>query len=881
MKSANKIISCMIFLLLFYFSGCSQTGSSGSFKSDWSNSNDRIWAGPDYWANRLQDWRIDGGRLECTNGARNKPMRTVHLLTRRLMGVEGSLEMFVKTGLIDTNDFSNDAAVGFLIGAGKDLDYRAASLIHSSYGPGAGLFAGINGEGKIFIRDFSEENKILAESQTDIRTFDKILIRLKIRNDPGTCIIYLSFTDPDSNTKIGELESGNMEYEKIRGNLALVSHPGSGCSRFWFENWNISGGMLEKYEDRNCGPILSTQYTLNDRILKLTAQMMPIGKEDNHEVFLQIRKNGIWETVDGTKVIDEGYVAPFRVENWDENNETKYRVLYILDSSENSEYFYYEGSIRKNPIGNNEFTIAAFTGNHNVVRSVERANFPWYEGVWFPHNDIVTHVKKQEPDFLFFSGDQVYEGASPTAADLNNPWLDYLYKWYLWCWAFRDLTRSIPAVTIPDDHDVFHGNVWGAGGKPTKEGVTGAEAQDSGGYKLPPDWVNMVQRTQTSHLPDPFDQTPVQQGIGVYYCDINYGGVSFAVIEDRKFKSAPKTLLPSAEIWNGWAQNRNFNPKRSADAQGAELLGDRQLKFLENWASDWSNGIWMKVLLSQTIFANVATLPEGSLSGSVIPGLPILKPGEYAENDVPVADMDSNGWPQTGRNKAVRAIRKGFAIHIAGDQHLGSTIRYGVEKWNDSGFALCVPSVANFWPRRWYPSVPDANRAEDSPKYTGEFEDGFGNKMTVYAVSNPTVTDKHPSGLHDRAPGYGMVRLYKDTREIIFENWPRWSDPETGRPYEGWPVVTAQEDNYRGDYAEFLPTYIIDGLQDPVFQIIDIEREEIVYTLRISGTVFRPRVFRDGNYKVIIGEPGTGRIRTYDNVQSMSGNVDDPVIVRF
>ncbi|NIR43692.1 MAG: hypothetical protein GWM93_16525, partial [Gemmatimonadetes bacterium] len=47
-----------------------------------------------------------------------------------------------------------------------------------------------------------------------------------------------------------------------------------------------------------------------------------------------------------------------------------------------------------------------------------------------------------------------------TAADLEHPFLDYLYKWYLWCWAFRELTAEIPTVTIPDDHDVYQGNLW-------------------------------------------------------------------------------------------------------------------------------------------------------------------------------------------------------------------------------------------------------------------------------------------------------------------------------------------------------------------------------------------------------------------------------------
>jgi hypothetical protein len=477
--------------------------------------------------------------------------------------------------------------------------------------------------------------------------------------------------------------------------------------------------------------------------------------------------------------------------------------------------------------------------------------------VWFPHADIVQHVRAHDPDLLFFSGDQVYEGASPTWADLLRPMEDYLYKWYLWVWAFRDLTADIPSVTIPDDHDVFHGNIWGAGGRATPRGLSGSAAQDAGGYKLPADFVNMVERTQTSHLPDPFDPTPVEQGIGVYYTDLLYGGVSFAVVEDRKFKSAPAPLLPTARVRNGWYQNPAFDPKTQSDAPGAQLLGERQEEFLEQWAADWSGGAWMKVLLSQTLFANVATIPDSATSGSVIPRLPVLEVGDYAEGDKIVSDMDSNGWPPSGRNRAVRAMRKGFAVHLAGDQHLGSTVQYGLEAWNDASYALCVPSVANFWPRRWYPPYPGENRDPEAPRYTGEYEDGFGNKMTVHAVSNPHQSGKKPARLHDRAPGYGIARFDRGTRQVSLANWPRWANPDRDDPYPGWPVVFEQQDNYGQEAFGYLPTIEVTGMVNPVVQVFAEHTNEVVYTLRISSTSFAPKVFESGTYTVRIGEPGT------------------------
>jgi hypothetical protein len=50
----------------------------------------------------------------------------------------------------------------------------------------------------------------------------------------------------------------------------------------------------------------------------------------------------------------------------------------------------------------------------------------------------------------------------------------------------------------------------------------------------------------------------------------------------------------------------------------------------------------------------------------VTPSLKVMKPGEYAEGETPVADHDSNGWPQTPRNQALRAMRKGLAFQTIG-----------------------------------------------------------------------------------------------------------------------------------------------------------------------------------------------------------------------
>jgi len=216
-------------------------------------------------------------------------------------------------------------------------------------------------------------------------------------------------------------------------------------------------------------------------------------------------------------------------------------------------------------------------------------------------------------------------------------------------------------------------------------------------------------------------------------------------------------------------------------------------------------------------------------------------------------------------------MRKGFAVHLAGDQHLASTIQYGVEGFGDGPFALCVPSVANFWPRRWYPPAPGLNRAPDAPPYAGDFLDGFGNPMTVFAVSNPARWGHEPANLHDRAPGYGIARFSADTREVSLEAWPRWADPESGgSPYPGWPVIFRQEDGYGEEAAGYLPTLLVTGIQEPVIQVVSELGGEVAYTVRAPTGRFTPRVFEPGSYTVRVGEPGAGLMQTFLGLQPAS-----------
>lgn len=822
------------------------------FRSAWPKDLDRIWVGSEYWANRLQDWRIANGRLECVTSGHN---RSVHLLTHRLGNSNGSFQMSVRLGCLAENPaMLGKGWVGFQIGAKTDTnDYRRNAIY------GRGLNAGITTNGYLFIADTKDV-------QQQPISLEDIELRLKAEPKGFAYRISLSAHDPKTAKLLGNLTRENLSHSLI-GNLALVcsrDRKDKADVRFWFRDWKVAGTKVYIDNNRTFGPVLFAQYTLSNGILKMTAQMPPIGQKDSQFVRLQIREKNSsgWSTISKAPIDKLARTATFRIEKWDASRDTPYRLAYaLIEADGRPKDYYWYGTIRRDPVDKETIVVAAFTGNNDLG---------------FPNTDIVKHVRIHNPDVLIFTGDQIYErvaGYGVQRSPLDKACLDYLRKWYLLGWSFGDLMRDRPTVCLPDDHDVYHGNLWGASGRKTKG--QGRRGQDSGGYKMPAEWVKMVERTQTAHLPDPYDPTPVEQGIGVYYCAMNYGQVSFAIIEDRKFKSSPTVMLPEGKVVNGWFQNKEFDPVKQADAPGAKLLGQRQLAFLDDWAADWSNGTWMKVVLSQTIFSNVATLPKEVLSDAVVPKLRLVAPGEYPPDDMPVADADSGGWPQTGRNEALRQMRRAFAFHLAGDQHLGSVTQYGVDQWHDAGYAFCVPAIANVWPRRWLPMFPGRNRKPGAPRYTGDFKDGFGNFVTVYAVSNPVVTGREPSQLYDRATGYGIVKFNRNKRTITIECWPRYANPnlpQTGGQYPGWPITIKQTDNYGQKPSAFLPTITVTGMTDPVVQVIDRQNKEIVYTLRIKGKSFRPGVFKPGVYTVKVGQPGTEKMNVFKNVTASQNN---------
>jgi hypothetical protein len=537
-------------------------------------------------------------------------------------------------------------------------------------------------------------------------------------------------------------------------------------------------------------------YTVDHGVLKLTAQLYPLKPGEPREVRLEVDHGGGWTEIAKAKVQYPGWSAHLRIEGWDATKTVRYRVRH-------GDKAMFEGTVRRDPSDKNVIVVANLSCNSSRTTG--------------GRPEIVKNLIAQDPDLLFFAGDQTYRHTEHTAG-----WIEFGLQ-------FRDVIKDRPTITIPDDHDVGHPNLWGENGKRSlrKDGA-------DGGYIYPAAYVNMVQRQQTWHLPDPFDAAPVEQGITVYYTRLRLGGVDFAILEDRKFKSGPEGKIPKMGPRPDHINDPKYDPA-SIDVKGLQLLGERQHRFLDEWSTDWRGAV-LKVVLSQTAFCGAVHLhgkPDNRL----------------------LADLDCNGWPQRGRRRALEALRRVRAVHLCGDQHLAVVVKHGLDEHGDGPYAFTSPALVNTIYGRWWRPLdekPGPNARPNCPlRWTGDFFDGLGNRISMLAYANPPdVNDEK-----QRGDGYGIARFDKNARRVTFECWPRFADAELGdeAQFSGWPITVELDDGDGRKPVAWLPEVVVAGAANPVVQIVEERTGEVVSCQRVVGDRCQPAVFAPGAYTVRVG----------------------------
>lgn len=509
-------------------------------------------------------------------------------------------------------------------------------------------------------------------------------------------------------------------------------------------------GLCLLAQELGASKVLWTQYCQHLGKMKLlvhldtdpTVSADAAGRLEPVQLWLREHDDEDWELAQSEAVQHLTATALFVIDDWPRDTEKHFKVTCGGSS--------WEGTFRAEPEAGSILKLAALSCHKDIA-------WPWKEAI----AELISH----DPDLVFFSGDQIYENdyGSPmfrpaTQHEVPAGMKNYLEKYRKFGEAFGELMRDRPTIMITDDHDVFANDLWGRGG------VRMQGDRTTGGYPTHPDWVNAAEFTQTGHLPDPVNPGPHGDGVMAYYTALEYGGVHFAILEDRKFKSAPSEVITELIAPPGfeWPSPRTtdfeievvLDPNYDCtqlDRPDLQLLGEHQEAFLENWSNELKRSRSIGAVLSQSPWVHVAMYSPTS------------------------ADTDSNGWPQSGRNRALRAIGDAPVVLLHGDVHLGTLGRHGVDRFDDGPVSYSLPSFSSKASRRWDPLLPGENREPGAPENTGEFHDRFGNRVTMYGAGN---------GLN----GYGIVLFDTENRTIQLQFHPM---NEERKPIKadvpGWP----------------------------------------------------------------------------------------------
>lgn len=744
---------------------------------------------------------MESGRLVAT--PRSSLRRFAHLLTRSIARPKDGFRLAVNVRTQGRSGPPDGPAAGLAVGTKGEPD----NFLHAAVYPDAFYPAALTQAGNLRLGD-----KTLALGLPPDTPVNLVLTGQAA--DEGNVGLTLLASAPDGR-ELGRLESVEPA-DRLRGVVGVfaskaikddLANP-EPASFATFEGFALEGAAVENHPGNAFGPVLWTQYTSAEASVRVQAQFPPLETTDAQSAVLELRQpNGTWARKAEAAIEPASSTAIFELELPESERPAAYRVAYEW----NGRTHHWEGTLRAAPDPAKTWKLGLFSCDN---------------GDLFPLTELIRDVRKRDPDMLFFAGDQFYEHCGRfgfTRSPIELARLDYLRKWFLFGWTNRDILKDRPSVIIPDDHDVFQGNIWGQGGRaiPGQPDPPPFKIDPArGGYAMAPDWVHIVERTQTGHLPPPADPRPAEQGIGVYFTSFSYGGVSFAVLEDRKFKVGPA----SDEAKQG----------------DQTLLGDRQVEFLDRWALDWRGGATMKVVLSQTIFAQPVTHAN-------------MKLGKIDQS------KDNNAWPVAGRNRALVSIRRAGAFSLHGDQHLALQMRHGIDDWEDAGVAFMGPATVAGYPRAWWPGGGPGELPPDD-KLLGRHTDAFGNKMTIGAVANPTDPagwTKDPVQLAmAKGSGYAMVDFDPAARTMTTHCYPLPYPVDPARldkgQYKGWPLTNSVGDNDGRKPLGTLPPQTFD-IDNPVVAVFNRDSGELIYARRIEGRTFAPPVFAPGSYEVKFG----------------------------
>jgi len=639
MNKINKLV--ILFLILTLAIRCSSEDDSVLYESKLPKGIKRHWISEYFWANRLEDWQLSNGRIECINA--KLPLRTVHLLPYSISTDSGSVHLEVEIGTISDNDsLKITDFAGIMLGAGDaNDDFRKRALIHGVHTQSSGIIAAISGNGKILFLDGANHGELLnlaAAEEISVLKYSKegLFLQIDIKPEGDGYSILLSIIDKKSGSTLSYGKIMGIDRKKIQGNIALVANGGRDINdaSFWFQNLTIKGNKLSYKPQETISPIVGTLFTNFDSELNLIAQFMPLARQDSKEVTLEVTQYSKeqWQTLAKAKIDTFSFSAKFKVKLPNPELIYQYRVVYNAKGEDEPKLFYYNGIIPKNVEKQNLVKLALFNNTFFSDKQLTSPNFDFTQNnLLFPNKLLTSDIKKQKPDLCVFFGGQVTEKTFEVASysSFYELKINYLYKWYLWFWQFGELTAKYPSILLPNNTDYFSSHL-----ETNKKEALSQRLKDK---KDAQDFLKLVYTTQC--YSNTFAST---EDFDLKNTSFKFGNINFAFLANNLVDTAQSQLNPLL----------------------VDTLPNPYENFLKYWTADWQHSEIKAIL---THFPIVAFDSLNSVAHRIA----------------------------AQENPLIKLAQQNMASLISPSNNQSNLIKHGIKSFGDASYNYFVPSLTS------------------------------------------------------------------------------------------------------------------------------------------------------------------------------------------
>lgn len=628
----NFLKNILFLLAIVQFASCGKESANLQFNAELRKDIKRNQISENFWANRLQDWQLNKGRIECINTS--LPLRTLHLLPYTISSDSGTVKISMKIGSIKKNDsLTKHDYAGLILGAGALTDdFRKRAFIHQTHTKSGGIIAAVNGMGKlIFIDNETGEFLNLAaaeEIKTPIFSTQGLYMQIKLYPEGETYSLNFSIVKETEEEVLSHAKVMNIPKEKIEGNIAfVVNSPQNNCkSGIWFQDFKLSGTKLNYNENSKISPIIGAFYNYFNKQVHLKAQLMPPGFNSDNKVRLEISEyeKDEWKQIAEQEIDSVSYTADFSFKLKKHNTIYNYRLIYSeKDDKGKTKEFFYEGLIKNKQ--KNTLKLTVIKNTSRMLPTTSWVTKPNNKNRFsLPDSTLSEMLINDKSDFYMFQGELIDKSGfieNSGSKLLQNLKLNYLYELYKWHLSFSEITKNHSCLLLLKDDFLENRN---------NENEFNLNLSETEYLK------KLICKTQHSPEIECSSQNQLLSSFSI-------GGVNFAYIPEAKREKSDSLLLV----------NRYLNKPDSF-----MLSRKRELK---KWALNWDNSELKAIITSEPI-SSLETLNSRKTNIKYNKNKDII---DYAQ--------------------------KTFSVIISSSD-TSSFFKYGIKKYADASYSYIAPA---------------------------------------------------------------------------------------------------------------------------------------------------------------------------------------------